>query len=76
MKNNSQTFNSQPHLSSLRVRTHLRAGKALGDCVLDVTHFMGFDKVAEFYTKITGKDCGCKGRQNWLNEKFPDFFGK
>ena len=76
MKPDTQSFNDQSHLSNLRVRTDLRAGKALGDCALDVTHFMGFDKVAEFYTQITGKDCGCKGRQDWLNEKFPDFLDK
>ena len=76
MKRDPMTLHSQARLSSLHVRTDLRVGKALGACILDVTHFMGFDKVAEFYTHMTGKDCGCKGRQDWLNEKVPDFFGK
>ena len=62
--------------SGLRARTNLRAGKPLGDCVADFTHFTGIDKAAEFYTEVTGKDCGCKRRQDWLNEHGPDFLGK
>lgn len=67
-----QTMNARP-AAGLRLRTHLRSGKPLGDCVEVLTHLIGADKVAEFYTKVTGKDCGCRGRQNWLNEHFPNF---
>ncbi len=43
----------------------------LGDVVAAVTHVTGLDKVAEKYTELTGKDCGCKARQEQLNRLFP-----
>jgi hypothetical protein len=78
MKKNRSLPHHQPTdcvrpAAGLRLRTHLRSGKALGDCVEVLTHLIGADKVAEFYTDVTGKDCGCRGRQNWLNEHFPNF---
>lgn len=57
--------------SALRVRTGLRAGKPLGDQVADLTHVTGVDQLARLYTQLTGKDCGCKQRQEWLNRMFP-----
>jgi hypothetical protein len=45
--------------------------KGLGDTVAKVTHATRLDKLAHLYTKITGKDCGCKNRQEWLNRIFP-----
>jgi hypothetical protein len=45
--------------------------KGLGDTVAKITHATGLDKLAEVYTRITGKDCGCKGRQEFLNKLIP-----
>ncbi|MBF0398485.1 MAG: hypothetical protein HQK78_17040 [Desulfobacterales bacterium] len=55
----------------MKIRTKIKASRALGDLIADCTHFTGLDKLAQVYTKITGKDCGCKARQEWLNRIFP-----
>jgi hypothetical protein len=73
--NPSQT--SKPiSIYGFRVRSNLRAGKPLGDCCADLTHLTGLDRLAALYTQITGKDCGCKKRQDWLNKLVPNFLGK
>jgi hypothetical protein len=44
----------------------------LGDTIASVTKATGIDKVAKFVAKAAGKeDCGCKKRQDKLNQKFP-----
>ena len=43
----------------------------LGDVVEAAASITGLKKVAETYTKATGKDCGCKKRKEALNKKFP-----
>ena len=58
------------------VRTNLKAGKALGDTIADFTHDTGLDRLSELYTRLTGKDCGCKARQAWLNQLFPSVEGR
>lgn len=55
----------------MKVRTNLRAGRALGDAIAEITHDTGLDRLSELYTRLTGKDCGCKARQEWLNQLFP-----
>lgn len=45
--------------------------RGLGDTVAKITHATGLVKLAELYTQITGKDCGCKSRQEALNKLFP-----
>lgn len=39
----------------------------LGDMVETVAKSLGADKVAAWYEKWTGQDCGCNGRKAWLN---------
>ena len=53
------------------IKTGIKAGQGLGDAIADLTHITGVDRLATAYTKITGKDCGCKARQDALNERFP-----
>jgi hypothetical protein len=67
----SPTNTPQPLRCGLSVRTNLRTGKALGDCCAGLFHFAGLDKLAALYTQSTGKDCGCKDRQNLLNNLMP-----
>jgi hypothetical protein len=57
----------------LRVRTGLRAGigMPLGDAVAAVTHATGLDRLADVYTQVTGRDCGCEARRQLLNQLFP-----
>lgn len=44
----------------------------LGDTIASVTHFFGLDKVADAVAKIAGAEgCGCKERQEYLNQLFP-----
>ena len=62
MKTNPKTT-----LNPLRFRTGLKAGKPLGDLFADFTHATGIEKLAETYTQITGRDCGCDRRRRKLN---------
>jgi hypothetical protein len=46
--------------------------KGLGDTIAKVTNTLGIDKLAEEVAQAMGKsDCGCKKRQQRLNELFP-----
>jgi hypothetical protein len=46
--------------------------KGLGDTIAKITHATGLDVVAEKVAHVIGKeDCGCKKRQEKLNELFP-----
>lgn len=45
--------------------------RGLGDTVAKFTHATGIDKAAKLYAKVTGKPCGCAGRQAVLNRKVP-----
>jgi len=42
--------------------------KGLGDTVKTITDFTGITRIVK---KITGGDCRCNKRQEWLNEKIP-----
>jgi hypothetical protein len=55
----------------MKVRTGLKAGNGLGDTVADLAHLTGMDQLAKSYEQVTGKSCGCKGRQEKLNQLFP-----
>ena len=55
----------------MKVRTGMNTGNGLGDTVADLTHLTGLDKLAGLYEQITGRSCGCKDRQEWLNQLFP-----
>ncbi len=48
-----------------------QAFSGLGDVVEAAASITGLKKVADTYTKVTGKDCGCKKRKEALNKKFP-----
>ena len=44
----------------------------LGDSIAKITNATGIDKMAEGVAKAMGrKDCGCKKRQEKLNQMFP-----
>lgn len=45
--------------------------RGLGDTAKTVFHALGIDRVAEIYTEITGKPCGCGRRQEDLNKIVP-----
>lgn len=46
--------------------------KGLGDTVAKITHALGLDVVAEKVAEAVGADdCGCKRRQEKLNELVP-----
>ena len=46
--------------------------KGLGDTIAKVTEATGLDKLAEKLSELAGKeDCGCKRRQEKLNQLFP-----
>jgi hypothetical protein len=54
----------------MKIRSGIKAGQGLGDAVADLTHLTGLDRLADAYSKITGKDCGCAARQEKLNKVF------
>lgn len=56
----------------LKVRTGLSGGAGLGDVIANFTQATGLDKLADVYTDVTGKDCGCNARKKTLNDMFPN----
>jgi hypothetical protein len=56
----------------MKVRTHIKAGKGMGDVIADFTHAAKLDRFAENYQDVTGKCCNCGKRRKLLNEMFPD----
>jgi hypothetical protein len=56
----------------MKVETGLVVGKGLGDAVADFTHATGLNQLADLYTNVTGKDCGCAARQDALNQLVPN----
>ena len=42
-----------------------------GDTVHKIAKFLGIKKAVDKVSKVTGKDCGCKKRQDTLNRFFP-----
>ena len=52
--------------------TETEESKGLGDTIAKLTNTLGIDKVAESVAELMGKeDCGCKKRQQKLNDLFP-----
>jgi hypothetical protein len=52
--------------------TETQESKGLGDTIAKLTNTLGIDKVAESVAELMGKeDCGCKKRQQKLNDLFP-----
>lgn len=46
--------------------------RGLGDTIAKFTHATGIAKAVEVVTEVLGiEDCGCKSRQEWLNEVRP-----
>jgi len=46
--------------------------KGLGDTIARATHATGLDRFAEKIAKARGKsDCGCKKRQDYINQLIP-----
>jgi hypothetical protein len=53
-------------------QTQVEESKGLGDTIAKVTNALGIDKLAEEVAQAMGKsDCGCKKRQQKLNDLFP-----
>jgi hypothetical protein len=45
--------------------------QGFGDTLAHGFKKIGVDKLADVFTRVTGKDCGCKGRQEKLNKLIP-----
>lgn len=51
---------------------NIQGSTGLGDDIAKITAKLGIDKTAEQIAKAMGKkDCGCKRRQQKLNQMFP-----
>ncbi len=55
----------------MKVTTSLKSGKGLGDRVYDFTHVTHLYKLADLYSNVTGRDCGCEKRRQALNNLVP-----
>lgn len=55
----------------MKVRTNLHVGQGLGDLVANVTHWTKLDQLAQWFSQLTGQDCGCEARQEALNQLVP-----
>ena len=44
--------------------------KGLGDTIEKITKATGIKKVVDKVSKVTGKDCGCNKRKDFLNNFF------
>lgn len=45
--------------------------KGIGDVVARMAGAVGGETMSEWYTRLTGKECGCASRQNALNAMYP-----
>jgi|APGre2960657373_1045057.scaffolds.fasta_scaffold219025_2 hypothetical protein len=55
-----------------QTQTQTQESQGLGDTIAKVTNALGIDKLAEEVAQAMGKeDCGCKKRQQKLNDMFP-----
>ena len=52
-------------------RTHVKAGKPLGDRVADFTHITGLNNLSDAYEHITGRSRGCDESRQLLNRLLP-----
>jgi len=52
-----------------------KKSKGLGDDIEKLTEATGIKKVVDKVSQITGKDCGCKKRKEYLNNRFPRYDG-
>lgn len=50
-----------------------KKSKGLGDDIEKLTEATGIKKVVEKVSEITGKDCGCAKRKEYLNNRFPRY---
>jgi len=55
----------------MKVRTNIKAGMGLGDCVAKIAHALKLDDIAKKYEHASGQSCGCKERQEILNKLVP-----
>jgi hypothetical protein len=59
------------HLLNTYIMAFNMKKKGLGDTVEAITTATGIKKVVEKISKVTGKECGCGKRKEYLNNKFP-----
>lgn len=48
--------------------THIRPSRGLGDTVAKITRATGIERAVKWLSEITGMDCGCEKRREWLNK--------
>ena len=63
-------YDGAPTFTQCRACKHY-ASQGLGDTVEKVTRATGVARAADFISRKTGGDCGCKKRKTDLNKRFP-----
>ena len=48
----------------------LKDDKGLGDTIERVTKATGIKRAVDKVSEVTGKDCGCSDRKDYLNNRF------
>lgn len=62
-------FNLEEHIKSTTAL--FKGDKGVGDTIAKITHATGLDQLSQLYTRVTGRPCGCFGRQEALNKLLP-----
>tara|TARA_B100001559_G_C16303385_1_gene530691 strand:- start:193 stop:360 length:168 start_codon:yes stop_codon:yes gene_type:complete len=53
------------------MKDYIQKPKGFGDTLANGFKMIGVDKLADKYSQVTGKDCGCSKRQEKLNNLIP-----
>ena len=68
---NMESTNSNPSTKKTTTRGRKPKAKGLGDTIEQITEATGIKAAVEWFSEVTGVDCGCDKRKEWLNEKLP-----
>lgn len=56
----------------MKIKTQIRSGMGLGDCMANIAQALGLDEMAKKYEEISGQSCGCEKRKEILNRIVPE----
>ena len=52
-------------------RRRVAGERGVGDTLARLLNGVGAARAAAVYERLVGKTCGCKDRQQWMNEQWP-----
>lgn len=60
-----------PYFLKPIITQKIDSDKGIGDTVERLIHKTGLDSLSKTYEKLTGRNCGCNNRKEWLNNRYP-----